>query len=494
VSGGTGNFKAATHAHPMNVKRTQAFLKAHGYAIPEDGMLGPMTEAAINDWHSGSKHRNPGRFNKVHGLIHSGPGGNSNPPDSDHSQRGGAGLGKGGVGPKGGGAGGGGGGSDPMGALGLSLSGDLKALGKLAMQGSAIPLSRLKQLGTPDQIAAHAANLKYGAALSGLGRDVTQARGQGVQNLADIASWFGQVRGDLDKATADDAASSERNIAAQDQANQGIISSLGGGANEGATSIAHESSNDAALMRMLAATQGNYDRAAQTQLGVEATSARNRQQNTDEQRVSDLLGKLRDMQTEKGAFQAQSTDEARQSILGDEMNIRQFNETLRGNKFQRAASIPGLRISAAMAGPQMEQAMAAVAQTKAGTKAINQGRSRTGAGGSRTGALTQAQLGKAVDTIVGHLRTPVTVQNPDGTKGSHGQFSGRPAQAASYVMTALRGYGIDPSTKQGRSLALQILASGVDKFNATYYNRLMSGLPTKRPKVTGPAGARGPVG
>jgi hypothetical protein len=460
------------HPHPMNITATQQFLKSKGYAIPVDGQMGTLTSRAMKDWQSGSRNRNPGRFNKAHNLVGQGPGGNSAPPHKDHS-----------VGGKSRASTGTAGGTGAMDALGASLSGDLKALSKLAAQGVPVPLSRLKSLGTPAEIAKHAADLKYGAELSGLNRDITRGREQGQQNLADLSSWFGQIRGHLDTATAEDAAAGERNISAQGDADRAIVASLGGAANPASADISHEAENSTALMRMLSEAQGNYDRSAQTQLGAEAVSARTKQSNLDQQRAADLVGKLRDLQGEKGAYQATTQDEARQQGLSNEMNLRQFNETLRGNKFQRESAVPGLRIAAGMAGLNADALKANIQQTRAGTQAIKQGRSRTGAGGSRsTGALTQNELGKAVDTIVGHLRTPVTVTNPDGTKASHGQFEGRPAQAASYVLTTLRGYGIDPSSKAGRSLALQILSSGVKGFNANYYNKLLGPLPKPRKK------------
>lgn len=462
--------RARVRPKPHNVKGMQAFLKAKGYAIPVDGIAGALTQAAAKNWRSS---RTPGRFNKNHGLTHDGPAGNAGPPAQDHSQRSRA-------------PGGGGGGRsrlDPMAGLDASLSGDLKSLEKLARQGAPVPLSRLSKLGTPESIAAHDAALKYGAAIAGMGRDIGTARGQGTQNLADIASWFGQVRGHLDDATTADAAAGERNVAAQAASDQGIISSLGGAANVAAPDLAREAETSTGTLRALQLAQQNADRSAQTQLGAEAASARVRQQNMDEQRVADLVGKLRDTQTEKGAYQASTLDSAREQRLSDEMNIRGFNEQMRGNKFQQKASIPGLRISAGMAGIEQQAARTDIAAKRVAIKQANwELRHPLAAShGSKVGRdlrLSQNDQGKAVDAIIGHLRTPVTV-NTGGIKTTHGQFAGHPEQAASYVAGALKGYGINPNSPQGREIALTILSAGVKGFDPKVYNRLLGGKPPR---------------
>lgn len=271
-------------SNPDEVRSLQQYLHSHGYNIAVDGLMGPITQAALADFKSG---RNAKAFNASL-LAHDA---------ASHAASHPAGSGSGGTGdPSSGlGAGGGTGGADPFGAI---ITGLLKGANVGTMMDPAMAENITASTYDPQIQAA-----KDAITRQGLQRDM---------NLTDLSNWYGlnpndpsfklSVLGMLAKARAADSAESTAASGATSDAARAIAASLGGSANPGSAGVLSEGANQADLMSALGKNVADYQDILAPLLQAEGATQISNERARQDNIGADNQAKLLQLLGEKGAM------------------------------------------------------------------------------------------------------------------------------------------------------------------------------------------------
>lgn len=301
------------------VRRMQYTLRKHGYNLPIDGKMGPLTRSALEDYHKGVNKRNPEAWNKAHNRGgKSGKGG------------GGGGGGKGGKG-----GGGGGGGGDEFGDLLAKL---MKLTKKGGQVGEEIPMSLLDQLSNP--AADEAIQKLYDQQRAAL-------EANNAQSIADIQNWYGQV-GSSFAASKEEAARIAAQTGAEMQAGtQGLIGSLGGGANPASAAVAGSGNVGAAMLAALGQAEQNYSSDMGPILQDEAAGASARQKALLTQSLSSL-------DSEYLAQMIGRSDSRTSDRLNLTMQIINANNNLAEQRYQNMLAGAQAGLAGLMSGVQIQ--------------------------------------------------------------------------------------------------------------------------------------------
>jgi hypothetical protein len=304
-AGGGGN-------DPADVKAMQQFLIKRGYKIQADGILGPLTKAAAEDWRT---NKNPGGWNKQQGFVTNpskyAPAGNVSavPPDLRPGADGGN-----------SGAGGGGG-------TGNSFMDLLKALLGQASTSKLIPASLAGQMSAPDN--ALAAQLQ---------QEIDQLPTAKQHALDQIAGWFGQVTDAQKTASQRDQAMANAGAAADSSNTAGIIASLGGSAMGGSNMIGATGANDANTLSAIGASDAQLQSDLAPLFSSEKANALTTMGSKFDQGLLDLQNQLATAQGNSSRDKAAAL-----------MQIMGANNQSRDSNFKNQASLlqtlAGLQIS-----------------------------------------------------------------------------------------------------------------------------------------------------
>ena len=307
------------HALPMgksgggngpSVRLRQQRLRALGYNIAVDGIMGPQTRAAMQAHHNGISAK---RFNG---------GGRSAPVGARTNVGGGAGGGGGGGR---GGAGGGGrsGGGGRGGARGGGGGGGLQAI-------------------NPNKYANAETNLQFQGLINELQNQRDQLTGQNAQDLADIKSWYGHA---ADTAAQGTQANTDAATAAAHQQQQelaSLMSAIGGqAAGPAATSLGNFGQALAAALSGEAQAQHGYDTSQATNIQGALATALASQTNAGNSALADLNSKLLQAQSDRGNALIKNRMDAQQLRLQQLAGIQ--NMQLAG--MEGGLKIQGMRLA-----------------------------------------------------------------------------------------------------------------------------------------------------
>lgn len=368
-----------------------------------DGIAGPLTMAAYQ--HAYGKNYNPTKNNPPaprgpghgtpppppHDLPPGGPGGNTLPPPPPGRTTTSAGK------------------TDPVTAK------ILDALGHLI---------------NPQQYAHAAADASYDPRISGLVRQMTQEGADQKSQQGDIANWYAALMGQAGASHDSDQAAYKDLIGASGDASKGLIDSLGGSASPAAALAAAQATtgtDELAGLSLadLAGANARKDSYAQQGVGQRLLS----QRAYNQQKLNDL-GNLADLRSAKG-------DEYTKDL-----------ENAYGIQGNQAKNLMNARITAALAGPQLDAANLANDTAKTNLKIAN----------------WRLQMGIKQSAAAGAGGTPdFQKQDPtklssfllQGTLGPRGNFNQNPVDIYNRMNSMLKtvSYGkydsaSDPRVKQ----------------------------------------------
>ena len=275
----------------MSVRLRQQRLRALGYNIAVDGIMGPQTRAAMQAHQNGIGAK---RFNN-RGIR---PGGGSAPVGArTRVGRGSGGGGGGGAGGMGGGGGAGGGGRGGGRRGGGGSGGGLQAI-------------------NANKYARATTNLQYAGLINELQNQRDQLVGQNAQDLADIKSWYGHAADTAAQgAQANDAAAASAHDQQQNDL-ASLISAIGGSAAGPASiSLGNFGQILAAALAGSAQAQHGFDQTTQTDMqGALATALAN-QTNIGNNSLADLNSKLAQAQSDRGNALVKNRMDAQQLRL-----------------------------------------------------------------------------------------------------------------------------------------------------------------------------------
>lgn len=420
--------RAASGNH--SVRAMQAFLRKQGYDIAADGVLGPETKSALQDWHKGRGQRNPAQWNnsrqrasilsrEPHPRTSAGPFDKSPAPTAS----------RGAPAPKH---------KDPAGMSGLgSLSGnpDVGAL----IPGSAANFGQ--EMNPKDAEAL--AGLEFDPQIHELAVEQAKQPRQAAQDQADIKNWYGQVLGSEKTAAGRDSAINQAAQASVGDATSGILASLGGAANAGSGLVGAAGADARGTLAALGSAQDQYNQDIQPLLANERAGVSAQEMARQSQLAQDLAAKIAEARGQKGQSVVQhrmditqannALDESRANAG---IGIRQANNALLQQRFNNRLGLQQAAIAAQVSG------------VNAAAKMIAAGAKRRGAGiktsdlASASGdAYTSNRQARAQGMGVKQI-----VQRVNDSYRAIG-LSPRNPQVARAAMAVLRRLGITPDPR-----------------------------------------------
>jgi hypothetical protein len=296
---------------PADVKAMQQFLIKRGYKIQADGILGPLTKAAAEDWRT---NKNPGGWNKQQGFV-------TNPPA--HAPAGSTAFVPT-TGPNSPASSSGGGTPSTGGDSFMSL---LTSLLGQSSTSKLIPASLAGQMSAPDD--ALAAQLQ---------QEIGQLPTAKQHALDQIAGWFGQVTNAQKTASQRDQAMANAGAAADSSNTAGIIASLGGSAMGGSNMIGATGANDANTLSAIGASDAQLQSDLAPLFSSEKANALTTMGSKFDQGLLDLQNQL-------ATAQGNSSKDKAAAL----MQIMGANNQSRDSNFKNQASLlqtlAGLQIS-----------------------------------------------------------------------------------------------------------------------------------------------------
>jgi hypothetical protein len=230
----------------------------------------------------------------------------------------------------------------------------------------------------PGDAADKLAGLEYDTQLRDLGIEKARQPVQQRQNEADIGNWYDQALTSQATAGERDKEINAAGTASVTDAVSRILSSLGGGANEGAGVVGAAGATAVGTLAALGSNQERYNADLVPLLQTERSGALSRERAMGSTRAQDLALKLSGLQGEKGASRAshqlemqQYNNEIRDRRLERLMQIRAANNSLAQQQFQNklalgeadmAAKGLGLRLMSAMKPANPQAAIAKASQ------------------------------------------------------------------------------------------------------------------------------------
>lgn len=365
---GTPIGNAIAGKRPINVRATQQFLVGQGYNIPVDGQMGPLTKAAIADFHLAPKARNSKAFNQKYGLA---PGGKrtsivdrpinqlltkKGTPTPAYSR---AIL-------------------DPTpnpdtGGRPIDLSG-LGTLAKLAgANGVMVPTTLLSKLdpntyqAIPETSADAIAGMQFDPQIHELGVQKSQATAQGAQDLKDIQHWYDQIVGEQGTAAQRDKAAEQAGIGSMQDAAKAILASIGGGDSTAAGAVGGAGADAVGTLQALAQNNDQFNNDLAPLLAAEGTEAKTRQTGANAKAIQDLNAQIADALGQRGQAKTTALDQIRQqnnagaqTDFGNQVSLAQAkagilgqNNGTRQQTFQDKLALEQAKEAAMLTGAQI---------------------------------------------------------------------------------------------------------------------------------------------
>jgi len=345
------------HRTPAQVTQIQKFLKNQGYNIGVDGVWGPQTQSAVNNWHTT---RNSDIWNRSNhatpstGTIDVKPTApKPGPASPTHTAPPGAGSAV--PTPKAPGAPKAPGGQPPSmidqlmkmlggvpNAQGIPVS--LAGMGTGGIDESIIP-DPTKDMIDPNQTKADLA-AQYAPLIQEVQNQLGVVPYDTAQHLGDIRNWFNQIKDSVGQASADVG-----NIASQGQAQMGgdagaIAASLGGSANAGASSIANEGQNQTDVIGQIGNIEQQYLGQMGPILSGQAQAAAFNETARQQGFAHDFQNKILEIQAQKAQDTndkllqiAQYNHGLQQERFQNLMGVKQYNQGLSAQKLQNILGI-----------------------------------------------------------------------------------------------------------------------------------------------------------
>ena len=274
---------------PKQVRAMQQFLVNHGFAVAQDGILGPQTKAAAAAFRA--NHKGGVEWSKAHGIaVH--------PAAQPHDTSGvGADRTLSGV---------------PAAAPAPAAPTGSTAFDQLL---TAL-LAKGGHVGTPFNAAAlgNAAAAPDDALAGTLARQAAANPKQTAQDQADISSWYGlnpsdpnyklSVEGRLGQAKTQDAAAATAASSNIGDLAKSLASSIGGAANDGSGEVAGAGVDAAGTMAALGQVNTDYANAMNPLLAAEGRGAMSRDKATQSQSLLALQDQLAQAQGQGKADRA----------------------------------------------------------------------------------------------------------------------------------------------------------------------------------------------
>lgn len=201
------------------------------------------------------------------------------------------------------------------------------------------------QLIDPAQVR-NLVNSSYDPAIQSAQTAADRGAQQGQQNLADIKSWYGQALTAQQTAATRDSAINTAAVKSVGDSNQAILASLGGTANEGASSVAQAGQANQGTLAALGATQDQYNQDVQPLMKAEAASQGTREAAYQSQLAADAAQRIQDAMsaksqaTNQGLFDlSQYNNQIRDTRASRGLDIAQYNNQVKDTQLGRGLDL-----------------------------------------------------------------------------------------------------------------------------------------------------------
>lgn len=425
-----GNRPSLIRHNTDSVRAMQKFLVSKGYNIVVDGVNGPQTQSAAQNWRTA---RTPGAWSGRHAPIEESS--RSNPPANEHNQH------------------------NQPGDNPATPTKPRKVIPKQAPQkvvGLPRGLSSHTDFLNPDLYARASVDAKYGPIIAELERQEGRTSAEGAREVSQIGNWWeesaeGEAARATEANTANDAA-----LQQMGSLGSGLAAALGVGADDPAVrnAVAGSQALQLGLLQGVAANQRTAGAAApgfarQSGAAGQAVSRKETRAALDE-----LRGQRTSAVTAKGNEYIEKRGDAR--VLNEQVKGERFkNQIALLNAQLAAASMPmeqqGKALEIDRMIQQLQLGQLGVSQAKAnlvGTRKRNAqiGKPTPARPGEKPRRnfvqLNPAERSSLMTSIIEQLGGTVTDPDPDkpGNQGIPGTVS--------RVNALLRGYGYKPKQNQ----------------------------------------------
>lgn len=331
TAGVNAGAKAGVKGNP--ILATQQWLRAHGFMVPLDGKVTPLYQSALSYWHQGTLFHAGGPWNRAHGLATvSGNASTHTPAVRANTKTA----------------------QTTNGTKGSTTANAAATANQTAVSPTGVPATSMPNLNIPlnaqsldpETYAAQQVALKYGPLLS----QIASQRGALVSGLptglGNIDQWYGAAATQAAQGATQDQAIGQQGVQAVQDAAARLIAAYGGSADQAASqSVATRGTGAVGLLSAQKANQAQIDNALQTGVQQTQAGAKSAYTNVNNQRINAL-----DMQ-------ANSTEQAQQADQANYVTqAMQLNDQFKSAAEQRRASELSQRLSAALAGPQIQAA------------------------------------------------------------------------------------------------------------------------------------------
>jgi len=194
---------------------------------------------------------------------------------------------------------------------------------------------------TPLSEADALAGLQYDAQINALKDQQAQGTNQAAQNQGDISHWYDAVLGAQGTAAQRDHAAAEASKGTLSSEIQGIINSLGGGANEGAGMVGSAGASALGLLGANEQAGDQYNTDLAPLLHEESAGQHRAQKARDDQAAVQLANQLLELQGARGQAKVKALGDIRQQNFGNRLAVQNANA---------AAASLGINIAQAKSG------------------------------------------------------------------------------------------------------------------------------------------------
>lgn len=206
----------------------------------------------------------------------------------------------------------------------------------------------------------------YEPVLSTLRSREEAARRAAESNAAETQGWFKQVVGSLGKAAERDRQLNAAALDATRSATAGILSSIGGEANPGASVVGAAGAEAAGTLAALGTAQEQYNEDMRPLLQGEGAGLAARVRSAGQNRAADLAARIAEVMSGRAQAQteamfniAQLNNQIRQQQAERAMTIRQYNDQLKQQEFQNQLALGEAQMAAMLAGSRLAGATGA---------------------------------------------------------------------------------------------------------------------------------------
>ncbi len=181
---------------------------------------------------------------------------------------------------------------------------------------------------------------------------------QNQQAINDLTHWFGQVSELNTRAGQRSGQIAEDVAGRQDQAVQGLMAALGGGANDANAQLAQLQANDGGYQRVLGGIQEQYHSDMDPILAEAGANAKEREQRLNLTQMQDYQLQLADLLGQRG-----------QAKAANQMEVDKYNNELAQQWFQNKLAKLNAALGAQAAGVDMQVKQAQLGQARQESRA-----------------------------------------------------------------------------------------------------------------------------